>query len=195
LRYTPITGTIVGIFAGALDGVHAQLIRKTPLGYTVELLESKGIFEQGDRVHLSGREFTIHKAAGRRDHTEVHPVEPAAGHPPNGLRLPAAPLSLPTPVDRSLASLPYAPPQRPRESTAMPPKQPKKKMPKKCTSCDIILERPCLNPDCAGHHNERLGDLCQYCATNQRAAPLYSREVPGLFPSSLADLKDEVQEV
>jgi hypothetical protein len=33
----PITGSIVGILAGALDGVHAQLIRKTPLGYTVEL--------------------------------------------------------------------------------------------------------------------------------------------------------------
>jgi hypothetical protein len=77
----------------------------------------------------------------------------------------------------------------------MQPKQPKKKMPKKCTICDIILDRPCLNPACAGHHNEGRGGMCQYCATNQRAEPLYSCEVAGLFPSSLADLKDEVQDV
>ena len=117
MRNKPITGTIVGIFAGALDGVHAQLIRKTPLGYTVELLESKGAFQQGDRVHLSGREFTIHKATGCRDLTEVHRVETADGaavRHTNGLRLPADPLLLPTPVDRSLASLRYSPPQRPR---------------------------------------------------------------------------------
>jgi hypothetical protein len=76
----------------------------------------------------------------------------------------------------------------------MKPKLPKKKMPKKCTICEIILDMPCLNPACAGHHNESLGDRCQYCATNQRAAPLYSREVPGLFPSSLAELKDDVED-
>jgi hypothetical protein len=56
-----IIGTIVGVFDGALDGVQAQLIRNTKLGYTVELLESKGAFHKGDRVHLSATEFTIHK--------------------------------------------------------------------------------------------------------------------------------------
>ncbi len=77
----------------------------------------------------------------------------------------------------------------------MKPKQPKKKMPKKCTICDIILDMPCLNPACTGHYNESLGDMCQYCATNQRAAPLYSHDVPGLFISSLADFKEDVEDV
>jgi hypothetical protein len=77
----------------------------------------------------------------------------------------------------------------------MLPKQPKKSSPKKCPSCEIILDMPCLNPACAGHHNESMGDMCRYCATNQRAEPLYSREVPGLFFSSLADLQGDVQDV
>jgi hypothetical protein len=76
----------------------------------------------------------------------------------------------------------------------MTPKPPKKTMPKKCTICDIILDVPCLNPACAGHHNASLGDMCQYCATNQRAAPLYSHEVPGLFMSSLADFKGDLED-
>jgi hypothetical protein len=61
VRKKPIIGTIVGVFAGALDGIQAQLIRRTKLGYTVELLESKGEFHKGERVHLSVAEFTIHK--------------------------------------------------------------------------------------------------------------------------------------
>jgi hypothetical protein len=116
----PITGSIVGIFAGALDGVHAQLIRKTPLGYAVELLESKGEFQKGDLVHLSGREFTIHKAPWRRDLAAVRYVETANGavvRPTNGhadLRLPSDPLPLSTPVERSPASGRCAPPPRTR---------------------------------------------------------------------------------
>jgi hypothetical protein len=70
----------------------------------VELLESKGALQQGDRIHLSGREFTIPKAAERCDLTEVPRVETADGaavQHPNGRRLPAAPLPLPMPVNRS----------------------------------------------------------------------------------------------
>ena len=61
MRTKPIIGTIVGVFYGALDGVQAQLIRITKLGYTVELLESKDTFHKGDRVHLSVTEFTINR--------------------------------------------------------------------------------------------------------------------------------------
>ena len=57
----PIVGTIVGVFDGALDGVQARLVRRIQIGYTVELLESKGEFRQGDRLQLSRAEFKIHK--------------------------------------------------------------------------------------------------------------------------------------
>ena len=61
MRKKPIVGTITGIFYGALDGVQARLIRTTKFGYTVELLESRGTFRKGDRVHRSVAAFTIHK--------------------------------------------------------------------------------------------------------------------------------------
>jgi hypothetical protein len=61
MKQQPLVGTIHGVFSGALDGVQARLIRRTKFGYTVELLESKGAFHQGDRVHLSMAEFTINK--------------------------------------------------------------------------------------------------------------------------------------
>ena len=57
----PIIGTIVGVFDGALDGVQAQLIRRTRLGYTVKLLESKDAFRKGDTIYLSVAEFRIYK--------------------------------------------------------------------------------------------------------------------------------------
>ena len=57
----PIVGTIVGVFDGALDGLRAQLISRTRLGYTVKLLESKDAFHKGDTVHLSVAEFHIHE--------------------------------------------------------------------------------------------------------------------------------------
>ena len=57
MRSKPIVGTIVGIFSGALDGMRAQLIRRTKFGYTVELLESKGAFQRGDILLLSATEF------------------------------------------------------------------------------------------------------------------------------------------
>jgi hypothetical protein len=57
----PIVGTIVGVFYGALDGVQARLIRRIKIGYTVELLESKGEFHKGDILQLSIAEFKINK--------------------------------------------------------------------------------------------------------------------------------------
>ena len=59
----PITGTIVGVLDGALDGVQAQLMRITNIGYTVKLLESKDAFRKGDTVHVSVAEFHIHEGA------------------------------------------------------------------------------------------------------------------------------------
>jgi hypothetical protein len=56
-------GTIVGVFDGALDGLQAQLIRRTRLGYTVKLIESKNAFRKGDIVYLSVAEFHIQKEA------------------------------------------------------------------------------------------------------------------------------------
>jgi hypothetical protein len=61
VRKRPIVGTIAGVFGGALDGIRAQLIRWTTLGYTVELLESKGAWKKGDILRLSGAEFHIER--------------------------------------------------------------------------------------------------------------------------------------
>src|SRR5262245_61109757 len=41
-------------------------------------------------------------------------------------------------------------------------------MPQKCSLCDILLDVPCPNPLCEGHHNESCGELCRYCAANER---------------------------
>jgi hypothetical protein len=54
----PIIGTIGGVCDGALDGMQAQLITRTRLGYIVNVLETKDAFRQGDRLHLSVAEFT-----------------------------------------------------------------------------------------------------------------------------------------
>src|SRR5690242_7124891 len=104
VRPMPLTGTIIGIFAGALDGVHARLIRITPLGYTVELLESRGDFQPGDRVQVSGREFTLQQAARHRALPATprgETVNGAAEPPPNGHPHPAVPRPLPTPLARA----------------------------------------------------------------------------------------------
>jgi hypothetical protein len=54
-----IVGTITGVFDEALDGISARLLRRTRVGYTVELLESKHPFHKGDTVYLSPAEFLI----------------------------------------------------------------------------------------------------------------------------------------
>jgi hypothetical protein len=62
----------------------------------------------------------------------------------------------------------------------------------KCTHCRIVLDQPCPNPICPGHHSDSVGDLCRYCATNQRDAPLHPDAMLDCFFSSLGDLDDYV---
>ena len=69
MRKRPIVGTIAGVFGGALDGIRAQLMRRTLLGYTVKLLESKGAWKKGDILRLSGAELHIE----RQDTTQEVP--------------------------------------------------------------------------------------------------------------------------
>jgi len=61
------------------------------------------------------------------------------------------------------------------------------RMHKKCATCDILLDVPCTNPSCAGHHNESLAEMCVYCATNEREMRPFLRTWPNLLVSSLAD--------
>jgi hypothetical protein len=65
---------------------------------------------------------------------------------------------------------------------------------KKCINCRIVLDLPCPNPLCPGHDNDSLGDLCQYCATNQRDAWLQNRDFLDCFVSSLGDLSEYAQD-
>lgn len=60
-------------------------------------------------------------------------------------------------------------------------------MQKKCAICDILLDVACANPACAGHHNESMGDVCVYCATNERENMLFLRTLSHLLLSSLAE--------
>ena len=69
MRKRPIVGTIAGVFSGELDGIRVQLIRWTNLGYTVELLESKGLWKKGDILRLSSAELHIE----RQDTTQEGP--------------------------------------------------------------------------------------------------------------------------
>jgi hypothetical protein len=58
---------------------------------------------------------------------------------------------------------------------------------KKCMACDILLDVPCPNADCRGHQNASVGDLCVYCATNEREHLPLLRTLSDLWPSSLAE--------
>jgi len=69
VRTRPIVGTVAGVFGGALDGRRAQLIHRTTLGYTVELLEAKGAWKKGDILRLSVAGFHI----DRQDTTKEGP--------------------------------------------------------------------------------------------------------------------------
>jgi len=60
-------------------------------------------------------------------------------------------------------------------------------MEKKCAICDILLDIACANPVCAGHHNESMGDVCVYCATNERENMDYLRTCARFLVSSLED--------
>jgi hypothetical protein len=65
---------------------------------------------------------------------------------------------------------------------------------KKCLSCHIVLDRLCPNPICPGHHSDSRGDLCAYCATNQRHAWLQHCELLSGFVSTLGALLEYSQE-
>ena len=67
MRKKPIVGTVVGVFHGELDGTRAQLIRRTTLGYTVKLLQSKGTCKRGEILLLSATEFKMDKKETRAD--------------------------------------------------------------------------------------------------------------------------------
>ena len=60
-------------------------------------------------------------------------------------------------------------------------------MHKKCATCDILLDVRCMNPSCAGHHNESRAEMCVYCATNERETRPFLWPWPNLLVSSLAD--------
>jgi hypothetical protein len=62
---------------------------------------------------------------------------------------------------------------------------------KKCVACDILLDVPCPNTDCRGHQNESVGDLCVYCATNERERLFFVRTLSDLLHSSLADCESD----
>ena len=62
-------------------------------------------------------------------------------------------------------------------------------MDKKCASCGILLDVPCTHPACDGHHNESCGDVCTYCATDERKNLLFLWERSHPFCSSLATLE------
>ena len=60
-------------------------------------------------------------------------------------------------------------------------------MENKCAICSILFDVSCPNPLCSGHHNGSVGDICAYCATNEREEVLFLRN---LHPSLLSSLED-----
>jgi hypothetical protein len=71
LRTQPPVGTITGGFRGALDGIPARLVRRTTFGYTVELLEATGDFDEGDRVNVRVTEFELNPRTLPKDSSTV----------------------------------------------------------------------------------------------------------------------------
>jgi hypothetical protein len=64
-------------------------------------------------------------------------------------------------------------------------------MAKRCARCGILLDVPCTNPACEGHHNASVGEVCLYCATNERTTRpfLWKRASP--LVSTLYDIGHE----
>ena len=58
-------------------------------------------------------------------------------------------------------------------------------MEKKCAICNILLDVLCPALGCPGHHNESVGDVCAYCATNEREEVLLLRNLSPSLVSSL----------
>ena len=65
-------------------------------------------------------------------------------------------------------------------------------MEKKCALCSILLDVLCPVPGCPGHFNESVGDLCAYCANNQREEGLLLRNLAPSLVSSLEGFESDV---
>lgn len=67
---------------------------------------------------------------------------------------------------------------------------PKSKMhlAKKCASCTILLDVSCPNTACDGHHNDSVGEVCVYCATNARTQRRFVRTLASPLFSTLYDM-------
>jgi hypothetical protein len=66
-------------------------------------------------------------------------------------------------------------------------------MHQKCAMCGILMDVPCTNPACDGHRNASVGDVCVYCADNERSNRHFVRELLTLFVSSLRDCAADVE--
>jgi hypothetical protein len=62
-------------------------------------------------------------------------------------------------------------------------------MENKCAICSILLDVPCPSPGCPGHRNESVGDVCAYCADNEREEVLLLRDCAPSLVSSLKDFE------
>ena len=60
-------------------------------------------------------------------------------------------------------------------------------MQKKCLNCSILLDIPCVTLACPGHHNESVGEVCAYCAANEREEVLF---LPNFAPSLFASFEE-----
>ena len=77
--------------------------------------------------------------------------------------------------------------QAPSPKTTRSKTQKEAYRPKKCTNCGIMLDVPCTNPACEGHHNTSMGAVCVYCAINERSH-MRSLWKPSPLASSLYDI-------
>lgn len=67
-------------------------------------------------------------------------------------------------------------------------------MAKKCAICTILLDVPCPHPLCPGHHNESVGDMCAYCASNEREEVPFSAYLTPSLWSSLEDFEPDLDD-
>jgi hypothetical protein len=65
-------------------------------------------------------------------------------------------------------------------------------MQKKCALCFILLDIPCVTLACPGHRNESVGDMCAYCAANEREEVLSLRNFSPSILSSLEDFEPDL---
>jgi hypothetical protein len=65
-------------------------------------------------------------------------------------------------------------------------------MEKKCAICSILLDVLCTASGCPGHRNESVGDICAYCAANEREEVLLLRNLAPSLVSSLAGFEPDL---